>query len=189
LGRLAETRDGYVRVVKTGHEVQGIFLTRRDSGIRTLADLKGKTVMIAQPISVIYQMAVDHLQRNGLVPGKDVTVVNTRTHNNALYAPARQETDASVTGILLWNNAEESVRAELAEVGKTRAVPGFTIMANKRLSPALVKRVQTLLLDFEKTPEGKAYFKATDLKSFSKIDDKTMKSLDAYTRILTEPTP
>lgn len=190
LGRLAETRDGYARVVMTGHEVQGVFLVRRDSGMRGLADLKGKTVMIAQPISVVYQMAVDHLQRNGLVPGRDVTLINTRTHNNALYAPARREADASVTGILLWVNADEGVRAELAEIGRTQAVPGFMVMANGSLAPALVKRVQRLLLDFEQTPEGRAYFKATDLKSFGKIDDKTMKSLDPYTRVLlTDPVP
>lgn len=187
MGRLAETRDGYVRIVKTGHEVQGIFLVRRDSGIRSLADLRGKSVMIAQPISVIYQMAVDHLQRNGLVPGKDITLVTTRTHNNALYAPARRESDASVTGVLLWVNAEESIRSELVAISETRSVPGFMLMANKRLSPKLVRQVQTLLLAFEKTPEGQAYFKATDLKNFSRIDDKTMKSMDPFTRILTEP--
>jgi len=189
MGRLAEIRDGYVRIVKTGHEVQGVFLVRRDSGIRSLADLKGKTIMVAQPISVVYQMAMDHLQRNGLVPGKDVTIVNTRTHNNALYAPARREADASVTGILLWTNAEESIKSELIAIGETRSVPGFTLMAHKRLAPELVKRVQSLLLAYEKTPEGKAYFKATDLKNFSRIDDKTMKSLDPFTRVLLETAP
>jgi phosphonate transport system substrate-binding protein len=68
LGRLAETRGGYLRVAKTGYQVHGIFLARKDSGIRSLADLKGKTIMLAQPISIIYQMGVQELIRNGLVP-------------------------------------------------------------------------------------------------------------------------
>lgn len=189
LGRLAEQRDGYARVVKTGHEVQGIFLVRRDSAIHSLADLKGKKIMIAQPVSVIYQMAIEHLKRNGLVPGKDVTVVTTRTHNNALYGPVQRETEASVTGNLLWANAEANVRAELVEIGRTHAVPGFTVMANKRMPAAQLKRVQALLLDFQNTPEGKAYFQATELAGFGKIDEKSMKSLDSYTQVLTAPAP
>lgn len=189
MGRLAERRDGYVRLVKTGHEVQGVFLVRRDSGLRKLSDLKGKTIMMAQPVSAVYQMAADHLQRNGLVPGRDVTVINTGTHNNALYAPARREADASVTGTLLWNNADPVIRAELVEIDGTRRVPGFMLMANKRVPPEQVKRIQALLLDFEKTEEGKAYFNVTDLKNFDLIDDKTMKSLDPLTRVFTDPAP
>lgn len=187
LGRLAEQRDGYVRVVKTGHEVQGVFLARRDSAIRSLADLKGKQVMIAQPISIVYQMAIEHLKHIGLVPGKDVTVVTTRTHNNALYGPVQRETEASVTGILLWLNAEANVRSELLEIGRTHPVPGFTIMANKRLPPDQIKRVQALLLNFQNTPEGKTYFQDTDLLGFREIDEKTMKSLDPFTHVLTDP--
>jgi len=84
LGRLAETRDGYKRVVQTDHTVQGIFLARKDSGILTIKDLKGKTVMIAQKVSVVYQMAEHTLRENGLVAGESVTIVETRTHNNAM---------------------------------------------------------------------------------------------------------
>lgn len=189
LGRLAETRDGYVRVAMTGHQVKGVFLARRDSGIRTIADLKGKTIMMAQPISIVYQMGVEKLRQNGLVAGKNITVIGSRTHNNALYAPARGEADASVTGLVLWDRAEPDIRAALVEIGKTQGVPGFMLMANKRLPPELIKRIQSAVFDFHKTKEGKAYFEVTEFNRFEKIDDKTMKSLDPYTRILTEPAP
>ncbi len=189
LGRLAETRDGYIRIVKTGHEVQGIFLVRKDSAIRSLADLKGKTIMMAQPISIIYQMGVEELRKNNLEPGKDITLIGSRTHNNALYAPARKESDASVTGQLLWANAEPDIRAQLVEIGRTHTVPGFMLMAHKRLPAAQIKRLQASLLNLHKTNEGKDYFDITDFKYFEKIDNKTMKRLDPYTRVLTEQTP
>lgn len=189
LGRLAETRDGYLRVAKTTHQVQGIFLARKDSGIRSLADLKGKTIMMAQPISIVYQMGVEQLRKSGLKPGQDVTVIGSRTHNNALYAPARHESDASVTGVVLWKQAEPDVRAALLEIGTTHQVPGFMLMAHKRLSPARIKRIQSAIFNFHKTNEGKFYFEITEFKHFEKIDDKTMKQLDPYTQVLTEPAP
>ncbi len=184
MGRLAETRDGYQRLVMTGHDVTGIFLVRQDSEIRQIADLKGKTLMVAQPISVIYQMTVAHLRKHGLEPGRDLTLIDTKTHNNALYAPARHEADASVTGILLWSKAEPALRAQLREIGHTDTVPGFLILAHERLGPATIKQLQKLLLAYPDTEEGRAYFSATDLKSFRRVDDKTMKALDPYTAVL-----
>ena len=186
LGRLAETRDGYVRIVMTGHHVQSVFLARKDSGIHRIDDLKGKTIMIAQPISIVYQLSVHELARHGLEPGRDITIIDTRTHNNALYAPARRESDASATGIVLWRDAEPEIKNQLIEIGHTQEVPGFMMMGNKRLPPALIKRVQTALLNFNKLPESKAYFEETQFKRFEKIDDKTMKGLDPYVRVLTE---
>lgn len=60
LGRLAETCDGYQRLAQTGHTVQGIFLAPADSGIHRIEDLRGKRVMIAQKVSIIYQLAEQH---------------------------------------------------------------------------------------------------------------------------------
>lgn len=189
LGRLAEVRDGYQRVAMTAHRVYGIFLARKDSGIRRLADLRGKTLMAAQPVSIVYQMGMETLRQHGLEPGRDVTVIGSLTHNNALYAPLRRESDASVTGLVLWNNAERDLRTGLREIGKTGGVPGFMLMANKRMPPEQIRRIQDALFKFDKTKEGKAYFAVTEFQKFEKIDDKSMKQLDPYLRVLTERAP
>jgi phosphonate transport system substrate-binding protein len=104
-----------------------------------------------------------------------------------LYAPYRRETDASATGLMLWTKADENVRAEQVEIGRTHSVPGFMIMAHPRMPPAKIKCVRALLLDFHNTPEGKAYLQANEFIDFQTIDDKTMMSLDPYTQILTDP--
>lgn len=191
IGRLAERGAGYERLAMTGHQVQGVFLVRRDSDIKRLTDLRGKTVMVAQPVSIIYQMTVAHLRKAGLVPGRDVTLIETRTHNNALYAPARGEADASATGILLWINAEAALKEQLREIDRTPGTPGFTLMAHRRLGKQQISRIRQLLLAFGETPEGRAYFETTGLKGFHPIDDKTMKAVDPFTRVLLEtpPTP
>lgn len=185
-GRLAEVRDGYVRLAKTGHEVQGIFLVAADSDIKRIKDLKGKTVMIAQPISVVYQLAEETLRKQGLIHGKTVTVLETRTHNNALAAPTRKEADAAVTGQGLWAQATPEVKAQLREIGATPAVPGFMLMAHKRLPSKQISQIKQILLGFDKTPEGKAYFDKTFILRFEPINSKVMRSLDPYTKILTQ---
>jgi phosphonate transport system substrate-binding protein len=190
MGRLAETRDGYKRLVQTGHTVQGIFLARKDSDIQKIEDLKGKTLMMAQPVSLFYQMADQLLRKKGLIPGESITIIDTRTHNNAMYAPLRGEADASVTGILLWNVLGQEHKDQLRVIGTTNKQPGFMLMANKRISKQDVNKLTNILMNFHKLPEGKAYLSATGYEGFKKIDDKTMKSLDPYTRVfLTQTGP
>lgn len=187
LGRLAETRDGYQRLAQTGHVVQGIFLARKDSDIHRIEDLKGRTVMIAQQVSLIYQMAEQLLRQKGLVPGESVTIIETRTHNNAMHAPVRGEADASVTGTLLWRVLADEQKNRLRVIGSTEELPGFLLMANKRLSAPDVARIKGLLLDFHKIPGSEPYFATTGYEKFKHIDDRVMKQMDPYTRILSAP--
>ncbi len=187
MGRLAETRDGYKRLAQTGHSSQGIFLTRKDSTIQKIEDLRGKTVMIAQKVSIIYQMSEHLLREKGLVPGESVTIIETRTHNNAMQAPLRGEADASVTGTLLWRVLGEEQKGQMRVIGTTEEAPGFMLMANPRLSNRDIAKIRKLLLDFHRVPGSEAYFSTTGYEKFDLIDDRVMKKLDPYTRVLTHP--
>lgn len=184
LGRLAETRDGYKRLAMTSHAVQGIFLTRKNSNIQKIEDLRGKSVMIAQRTSIIYQMAEQLLRDKGLVPGETVTIINTRTFNNAMHAPLRGEADASVTGNLLWQVLGDEQKDQMRVIGATEEAPGFLMMANKRLPKQDIEAIKNILLDYHNVTSREPYFSATGYKRFQQIDDKTMKKLDPYTRNL-----
>jgi phosphonate transport system substrate-binding protein len=186
-GRVAERRDGYRRLARTLHEVRGVFLVRTESSLHDLADLKGKSVMMAQPLSILYQLAQETLRQHGLVAGKNITVIDTRTHNNALYAPLRNEADVGMTGVLLWETFKGEQKEQLRMIGATPGVAGFMLMAHKRLAPRDVARLRTAILGFAKTPAGERYFADTGLRGFARIDDATMRRLDPYTRVLTQP--
>ena len=82
LGRLAEKRDGYKRIAHTLHEVQGVYLTSKDSDIHNLEDLKGKLLTMVGRAAIITQMAEHQLRGLGLEDGKNITFRFTRTHNN-----------------------------------------------------------------------------------------------------------
>jgi len=187
LGRLAETRDGYKRVVQTSHTVQGFFLARKDSGINKIGDLKGKTVMIAQKVSIVYQMAEHTLRENGLVPGESVTIIETRTHNNAMHAPLRGEADASVTGKLLWYVLDDAQKEQMRVIGTSSEAPGFLVMAHPRLPAQDIEKIKKLLLDFHLKPGSESYFTTNGYEKFQAVDDRAMKGLDPYIQIFLKP--
>ena len=187
LGRLAETRDRFQRIAQTQHVVQGIFLARKDSDIRSMDDLKGKSVMMAQKVSIIYQMAENLMREKGLVPGQNIKIIETRTHNNAMYAPLRSEADASVTGTLLFRVLQDEQKEQLRVIGATEEAPGFTVMAHPRMPAQDVEAIRKLLVGFHRLPESKAYFETTGFQKFLPDDDRAMKRLDPYTRIFETP--
>ena len=183
-GRVAEKRAGFRRVARTRNQVQAVFLVPNSSPVRRIRDLNGKSVMIAQPVSMLYQLAVHTMRQNGLVPGKNVTILDTRTHNNAILAPLHGEADAGVTGLMIWEKLGGEQKQLLRVIGKSGSVPGLMVMANPRVPAADVTTLRHALLRFGHTAAGKAYFLATGLEGFEPIDDATMRSLDAYTHVI-----
>jgi phosphonate transport system substrate-binding protein len=180
LGRLAQVRDHYIPLVHTAHHVIAVFLARKDSGIRNLGDLRGKTIMIAESTSIVSQLAVETLRRAGIEPGKDITIRPTSTHNNALYAPVRREADASVTGIVLWQKVEPDIKDQMVEIGSSKPAPGFMALANPRLTADQANRLQSALIGFPDTAEGRAYINSTGFKGFVAVTPSVLKEMDPY---------
>jgi phosphonate transport system substrate-binding protein len=182
LGKLAELQ-GYKRISHDMHEVQGVYLVHKDSEIKSLPDLKGKVITLVGRAAIITQMVEYQLKSLGLEADKDVTFRITRTHNNAMYAPLRGESDASVTGILLFNKIGEEDRKHVRVIGKTPMAPGFMVMAGKRITEAQRQKLTQALLNFINTPAGKDYLKTTGLKRFEPITDQEMQDMEPYIQI------
>ena len=186
LGKLAEVQ-GYKRIAHSMHEVQGIYLVRKDSDIKQLTDLKGKVITLIGRAAIITQMVEYQLKSLGMEDGKDFTFRFTRTHNNAMYAPLRGESDASVTGILLFNKIGEEDRKNVRVIGKTPVAPGFLVMAGKRITEEQRNKLMNALLNYINTPAGKEYLKTTGLVRFERITDQEMQDLEPYIQIFLNP--
>lgn len=180
LGRVAEVRDGYIPVAHTMHKVQGVYLVREDSGITELADLEGKVVTMVGPSAVITQMAEKQLSQLGLQNGKNINFRYTNTHNNAMYAPIRKESDASITGILLWEKMGQHKLNAVRVIDRTPQTIGFQIMAASRTSEADRLKIQNVLLAYHTTDAGKKYMSKTGFNYFDLVDEQEKRELDQY---------
>ncbi len=184
LGRLAEVRDGYRPIAHTMHDVQGVYLVKKSSSIKELKDLEGKTITIVGRTAIITQMVEKQLNELGLKNGKNITFRFTKTHNNAMYAPLRDESDASVTGILLWRKiGQVDSNNKIRLIGKSPVSIGFQVMAAKNVSQEDYDKVQKALLNVHNTKQGKAYMAKTGFKYFDRVDQQEKKELDQYIKV------
>jgi phosphonate transport system substrate-binding protein len=180
LGRLAQQENGYVPLAMTRHQIQGVFLVPRDSSITRLENLRGKTITLSTPTTMIYQMSLQTLREHGLENGRNITVRETSTQQNAIFAPALGESDASATGVTLWTQLDPAEQRKLRVLAKTHSVAGFFLMAHPRLSEKQISQIRQLAFRFSSTPEGKGYVHV----GYAPLDDATMRSVDPYTMIL-----
>lgn len=180
MGRLAQVRDGYQPLFKTGHVVRGIYLVPADSPIQNLQELKGKRLMMGSRVAVMCQLATRQLEEMGLQEGVNIDILTTRTHNNAMFAPLRGESDVSLTGELLFQKTGGANKDKVRIIGQTPAVPGFILVASDQLPPADVARIRAGLSSFIETPEGRAYYQATGFKNLYPVSDAEMEALQPF---------
>ena len=180
LGWLAESRDHYQFIVATDHSVQGVFLARADSGIRSLDDLEGRTVAMAAPVSLLFQMGLEELRQHGYSDNKNISIKVARTHNNAMYAPVRREADVSITGSLIWEKFGDQFKDEMRVIGRTPKLSGLTMLANGSVSTKENQLVEKALLAFAESSEGENYFKKTGFGKFMKVDKEKRSSMERF---------
>lgn len=181
LGWIAESKNNYVNLAGSSNQVQGLFVAKNDTPIFKLADLKGKTITLPAPMTMIYQMGLTELRGAGLNLGKDVTILMAKTRNNAMYAPITNESDAALTGRILWEKLGREYWDKMRVIGTTPPAPGFFFLANSRVTEKELKQVKTFLLNLADDPAAKSYLESTGLNSFVNVDEKTRRSVDAYT--------
>ena len=132
------------------------------SGIKSVADLKGKKIAIASFTSTSgFVWPANLLADNGLDPEKDVTWVNVGGHDNAILAVFNGQADAAFT----FKDArslfeKESFHGDLMKkvvlVSDTTEIPNDTISVIPNLDPALKIAIRQAFLAMVKDPAGLA---------------------------------
>jgi phosphonate transport system substrate-binding protein len=153
---------------------------RKDSGLESLEQLRGKTLAFVDPSSTsgyVYPMVM--LMQRGLVKNRDPKtffrdVVYAGSHDAALLALLNRRVDAAAS----YDQAPESYlknpadRASLSWVAETEPVPEGGVAGRAGLDPALVARVRAALLQMrggQYTPLLKRMY---DIDGFEPADDR-----------------
>jgi phosphonate transport system substrate-binding protein len=187
MGRLAQKRDGMRVVAQTGHNISVAVIARKNSGIHSLGDLRGRSMAIGSRTSMVYQIVAEALQQKRLVLNSDVRIIDTASFSNLLEAVASGEADAGTIGAAMWETAPAAQKRDLVEVFRSSPRPGFFLLAHPRLGDATIRRVQAAAFAFKDPAEGQAFFKRTQMVDFRAVDDKALRSVDSYGAVFTSP--
>jgi len=138
---------------------RGQIITRADSGLRSLQDLKGKRFAFVDPASTSGHLYPKTLfLKQGLNPDTFLgATVFAGSHNGVLFAVMKGEVDAGAT--------YDDIRAEVVKkypdvfdrirvIAYTQEIPNDTVCARRDLDPVLKQKFKEGLLKLSQTPDG-----------------------------------
>ena len=140
---------------------QSVFITKPDSGIKTLADLKGKQVSFGSQSSTSgHLMPRSFLLDAKIDPDKDFKrVAYSGAHDATIASVVSGKVDAAALDITVWNKFVKEGKVSDKDAVVFFTTPGYfnyNWSVHADMPAAQRERVKKALLDIDpKTPEGK----------------------------------
>ncbi len=151
---------------------QSVFITQPNSGINSLADLKGKTFTFGSQSSTSgHLMPRWFLLQNGIDPDKDFRrMAFSGAHDATALQVAGGKVDAGAMNISVWNKMLEEKKLDPSQVRVFYTTPPYydynwTVRGD--LDPALVQRLKDAFLALD--PRQPAHKEILDLQRASKF--------------------
>lgn len=156
-----------------------VILVKKDSGIDTLRDLKGRVIAFDEPHStsahILPRMLLVEKKLKlvqVIVPGgvePDAVGFIHSSDDNAPHLLVIGKVDAAATSHREFQVLRPEIRDGLKIIARTKSVPRQIISVRKDLDPKMVKALREILINMDKEPEGQAALKGQ--QSTTKIDE------------------
>lgn len=163
---------------KEGGQLRGVIITRQDSAIRNLADLKGKKVAIPSfSGGGGYWSQRLTLLENGVDTTKDMQLVEVpdNKHENVILAVYLGDVDAGFIREAALHSADAYVPpSQIRMLAETAAIPNWALSAHRSMPTETRRALQTALLKLK--PADPA-LKALKVARFENLSDKAYDGL------------
>lgn len=146
--------QGYIPLVRDQEALRGILVVRRDSPLRELRELAGKTLAVPSPNAVGASLLLRaDLER---LYGVRMTMVNVRTHSSVYLNVLNGLTEAGGGVEKTLAEQDPAIQDGLRILYTTRSMPSHPVAAHPRVKPEIRERLRKALFELAATPAGAA---------------------------------
>ena len=171
---------GYVPLAASSTDFNALFVVRNDSGIKSLDDLKGKTIATLPPIAAVTILGRIELGNIGLEEDRDYWLEFTKKHDNCLQLLAVRQVDACITADYPLARFRGKVFNKLHVVHTSQSIIRPSFFLHNRIREderkAIFDVIQKWSVEYEDYPQVRNTV-------FREINDK---DFDSVTRILAD---
>lgn len=158
----ARKAQGYLPLVRDGsHLLRGLLLVRRDSPLKSVQDLAGKTIAFPDPnafVASLYMRALLQEKANVRFAARYLGT-HANVYRHIILGSVAAGAGANVT----YARTRPETRAELRVLYETPGVAPLPLCAHPRVPVALREAVTRTVLEMDKSEDGRALLKRTDL--------------------------
>lgn len=170
--------SGYRVFGKMGDDerFRGIILVRKDSGIRSVADLRGKAVSFPAETALAATMLPQQFLRDRGLPFGAYEARYVGSQESSIMNVYLGDTVAGATWPPPWAAFQKDrpeYAAQLTVIWRTPNLPNNGLVARDDFPPELLKRVAATLFTLHETPQGQAILARLPLSRFEPATDAT----------------
>lgn len=157
-------------------QLSGALTVRKDSGINTVADLKGKTILFGGSKKALtsYIATTAVLKKAGLEAGKDYKVQFAKNPPSAVIGVYNKVADASGSGNVIFKIKSVTSKIDVGQMKILAESEPFTHLswAVKGDTPEdKVAKIQQAMTSLSDSDAGKAILKAAKVDNFHVVSD------------------
>ena len=129
---------------------RSLILTPKESSVKTLADLKGKSFGFTDVDSTSgYLYPCFTMRQNGIDPSKELgKIYMLKKHSKIIDALLEKSIDAGAVYDGIYRALPEETQRKIRILSTSEEIPYDAMIASGHLDPALVAKIKTLLLAF-----------------------------------------
>jgi phosphonate transport system substrate-binding protein len=169
---------GYQFVASAKPEGNCLIIVPQDSPYKTLADIKGKRIVLPNPAAYMTKFCAAELRDQGIDLSKE-KVERVREQGAVPFYLTNKFAD--VGGVASYSGVAKSLEKTGHRVlHKSVAQPYFPMVANKDLSAAQVQSMQRAVVGLSETEDGRAVLKNIGIQGFDTTTEKRLRDLLAW---------
>lgn len=183
-----------VRSIKTGYTVfgkmgddddfRGIILVRKDAGIKSVTDLKGKKVSYPAITALAATMMPQYyLHTHGLDVNRDIENLYVGSQESSIMNVFLGQVSAGATWPVPWKAfvKEHPDQASQLEIKwQTEPLLNNGWVVRKDISPDMAKKVADALFELNTSEEGRKMLERLPISRFEKANNATYKPVEDY---------
>jgi len=180
LGRVAQIDAGWQPLAIYEPGIPAVMVALKSNPNDDPAQLRGKSLAMANPQSLVALVGQDWLRDQGLRSGLDFRPVLAANDDSLGVLLRGGDAPWAVMSMGEFNAKSPAMRETLRIVSVVARLPGFLVMGNPRLSPALRDQLQSLILAFPPTEPGRRFLGQSGFTGIRPVATADLQFLDPY---------
>lgn len=154
--------------------IKAIIVTRRDSKLTKVRDLRGKIIAFGDPGAMVSHVLAKSLLLESALGPEQYRTIFTRNPPNALLAVYNGEADAAGVGSPVFQQPEIRQRLDIRELrilGESRPIPHLPVAVRGDMDAKLVLRIQRALIGLARRSDSREILSRLGIERFEAADD------------------
>lgn len=148
-----------------------IFVTKKDSPLKNIGDLRGKRVAMPPDVSAVSVLAMRFLIKHGIDINKDIIISRHRSHVSCLQQVLIDTADTCVTAHTALRFFLNKMNTEMKIISESPSIPHTLFTTHPRVTSKENSDILSVILSLHQTKEGREILERGQMGPFKKTYD------------------